>query len=391
LEGEGDEKGDGLMEPSADSLGWRAGQRQLTPDQEADVKRFARAYCHDQLSTEPVDEEEVEACLRQVYAAVGRAAPPQIRWLDGPLQLVDAFDSNGVGERVAASVWDDVADTLTDALKADLWRILGTNLKDVLWAFAEDSILAGEPVTALDLDIASALGVSLGDSQWRSEWERPEDGVKHQIRYSVGGSVNAGVAGYGAAFWLAYYHYFALALRLDGLRAFCRFNQLVSGYWLGKEVVLLVRRPKFLAMDAAGLLHNASGKCVEYRDGWGFYAWHEVPVSARIILEPETLTRDDFLQEPNLEIRRIIQERMGERFVAELGGRVLDAGTRGTLYEVRLPKDDPEGVARYVQVHDASTRRTYFLRVPPTVETAAEAVAWTFSLTSEEYHPARES
>jgi hypothetical protein len=379
------------MDPGADGLVWRAGQRQLTPEQEAHIKRVARAYCHDQLSTEPVNEHEVVACLRQVYEATGRAAPRHIRWLDGPLQLVDAFDPDGVGERVEASVWDDVEDALTDSFKADLWRILGTNLEDVLWALAEQSIDEGYNEDAVGLDIAYALGVSLGDSHWQSEWAHPEDGVKHTIRYSVGGSVNAGVAGYGTAFWLAYYHAFALALGLEALRAFCRFNHLLSGYWLGAEVALLVRRPKVLVLDAAGRVHNASGKCVEYRDGWGFYAWHEIPVSARIILEPETLTRDDFFQEPNLEVRRIIQERMGERFVAELDGQVVDTGVRGTLYEVRLPKDDPEGVARYVQVQDASSARTYFLRVPPTVQTAAEAVAWTFGRTSEEYHPERES
>lgn len=203
--------------------------------------------------------------------------------------------------------------------------------------------------------------------------------------------MNASVEGYATAYWLSFYYPFAVALGLDALRALCGFNQLLSGYWLGAEVALLVRRPKILSLDAAGHLHNASGKCVEYHDGWGFYAWHEVPVSARIILEPETLTRDDFLNEPNLEVRRIIQERRGGRFVTELDGHVLDTGARGTLYEVRLPKDDPKEVARYVQVQDASSPRTYFLRVPPTVQTAGEAVAWTFSRTVEEYHPERES
>jgi hypothetical protein len=379
------------MEPGADGLRWCAGQRRLTPKQETQVKRVARAYCHDQLSTELVDEQEAVACLRQVYTAAGRAVPRHIRWLDGPLQLVHAFDPDGVGLRVEASVWDDVKDTLTDYLKADLWSILGIDLEDALWALAEDNLLDGNHANDVDTDITYALGVTLGDSQWQSAWARPEDGLKHDIRYSVGGSVNAGVAGYATAFWLGYYHSFALSLGLDALRAFCRFNQLVSGYWLGAEVALLVRRPTVLMLDAAGHLHNASGKCVEYRDGWGFYAWHEIPVAARIILKPETLTRDDFFQESNLEVRRIIQERMGERFVAALGGRVLDTDARGTLYEVRLPEDDPEGVARYVQVQDASSSRTYFLRVPPTAQTATEAVAWTFSRTSEEYHPEEES
>ena len=82
---------------------------------------------------------------------------------------------------------------------------------------------------------------------------------------------------------------------------------------------------------------------------------------------------------------------MGERFVSELGGVVLDIGPRGTLYEVRLPADDPERVARYVQVQDASTERRYLLRVPPTIQTAAEAVAWSFGLSAEEYRPVQET
>ena len=33
------------------------------------------------------------------------------------------------------------------------------------------------------------------------------------------------------------------------------------------------------------------------------------------------------------------------------------------------------------------THKEYFLRVPPAITTAQEAVAWTFSMNSEEYQP----
>ena len=78
---------------------------------------------------------------------------------------------------------------------------------------------------------------------------------------------------------------------------------------------------------------------------------------------------------------------MGSRFVSARGGQVIDTSTQGTLYEVRLPEDDPEGVARYVQVQGASTARQYFLRVPPAIHTAAEAVAWSFGLSVDAYAP----
>src|SRR5262249_47263755 len=140
-----------------------------------------------------------------------------------------------------------------------------------------------------------------------------------------------------------------------------------------------------------GRLHNATGTCMEYRDGWGVYAWHGMAVPEKVILAPERLSREDFLSERDVEVRRVIQERMGSRFVPELGGVVLDSSPRVTLYEVPLPAGDGEGVARYVRVQDASTPRQYFLRVPPTVKTAAEAVAWSFQLAVEAYDPAHET
>jgi hypothetical protein len=50
----------------------------------------------------------------------------------------------------------------------------------------------------------------------------------------------------------------------------------------------------------------------------------------------------------------------------------------------------------YVEVVNSTpepdgTRRTYFLRVPPTVQSAREAVAWTFALDGGAYRPTVES
>ena len=282
------------------------GQEALTPAQEAEAQRFADECIRTQLSTDPVDEPQTVALLRQAYQVAGLEPPKQIIWLDGPLQFVT--------ETAPQSVWGSVED-----------------------------------------------------------------------------SVWASVRAYHETPWLAVYHFFAEYLAPNDLQALAHFNERVSGHRLGRAVALLVRRPTALCRDAAGRLHSATGKCLEYRDGWGCYAWHGVRVPERVILAPETLTRDDFLNERDVEVRRAIQERMGDRFVSELGGVVLDSGPRGTLYEVRLPAADPERVARYVQVQDVSTERRYVLRVPPSIQTATEAVAWSFALSAEEYAPKQET
>ncbi len=207
---------------------------------------------------------------------------------------------------------------------------------------------------------------------------------------SVRPSLRPSVWAYDDASRLAFYHFFDVYLAPNDLHALAHFKELVSGYWLGQDVAVVVQRPKVLARDREGRLHSATGKCIKYHDGWGFSAWHGVRVPEQAIRQPETLTREDFLNESNMEVRRVMQERMGERFVSELGGVVIDTSPRSTLYEVALP-DDPERVARYVQVQDASSERQYFLRVPPTIQTAGEAVAWTFQLKGAGYHPTQET
>ena len=215
---------------------------------------------------------------------------------------------------------------------------------------------------------------------------RIRDDIDVGFQYSRWYSIRA----YDDASDLACLHFYDTYLAPNAAHGLAHFNQLVSGYWLGKAVALVVRRPNVLALDEAGRLHSATGKAMEYHDGWGIYAWHGVRVPEKVILAPETLTREDFLNERNITARRIIQERMGQRFVWELEGTFIDGGPRGVLYEVPLP-GDPERVARYVQVQDASTPRQYFLRVPPTIQTVAEAVAWSFGLSVEDYGPTQET
>ncbi len=167
---------------------------------------------------------------------------------------------------------------------------------------------------------------------------------------------------------------------------------MVSGYWLGDREAWLVRKPVLLQHDEQGRLHNASGPCIQYRDGWVVYAWHGIGVPEKLILYPEQVTREEWMQERNVEVRRAIQERLGnERFIEMVGGKQINAGRRGKLIEIDLGMHDSERVARYVQVQDSSTERLYYLRVPPSISSADEAIAWTFGLSARDYQPGQET
>lgn len=369
------------------------GQQRLTPEQGAEVRRFALERAQAHLSTEPVNEQEAEAFLRDAYQVAGLPPPTRIHWLDGPVQLVALFIPPNVWE----SIWYHVEDSVLDSVRHSIWdSSQGSVLASVLasvWTNVEASIEARLRDSLRD-SIRHLVRHSIEAGVWTSVGTHVEanvrDSVWTSVVASVGDVIRDSIRAYYEAPRLAFYHFFDVYLTPNELHALAHFNELVSGYWLGKEVAVLVRRPHILSRDTAGRLHSATGKCLEYRDGWGFYAWHGIQVPEQVIMTPEALTREDFLNEPNVEMRRIIQERMGGRFVSELDGKVLDKGPRGTLYEVALP-GDPERIARYVRVQDASTPREYFLRVPPTVRTAAEAVAWSFRLSVEAYDPAHET
>jgi hypothetical protein len=116
-------------------------------------------------------------------------------------------------------------------------------------------------------------------------------------------------------------------------------------------------------------------------------------VPAFVVVKPEWITAKHVLSEENVEVRRVMIERMGmERFLLEAGASEIHKHDMGDLFSIDLPKDDPEGVLRAVRVTDPSTGRIYFLRVPPTISRADDAVAWTFGFeTAKQYRPVVET
>lgn len=109
-----------------------------------------------------------------------------------------------------------------------------------------------------------------------SVWARVQVGVQADLLKTT-----TGVGAYEQAPWFVWYQFWDEYLAPNDLHALAHFNELVSGRWLGKESALLVRRPSILSRDADGRLHSETGKCLEYRDGWGFHAWHGVYVPGR--------------------------------------------------------------------------------------------------------------
>jgi hypothetical protein len=165
-------------------------------------------------------------------------------------------------------------------------------------------------------------------------------------------------------------------------------------YWPFTGLCLLTERHTELRRDARGRLHSPDAAAVVYPDGWSIYAWHGVRVADAIILHPESITVATIQAERNAEIRRVLLERYGfDRYLTDSGALPLHADETGTLYRCELAGDEPlvmVSVRNRTPEPDHSFKQ-YQLRVPPTMQTAREAVAWTFAMDADQYRPAVET
>ncbi|MBD2122514.1 hypothetical protein H6F68_16620 [Trichocoleus sp. FACHB-262] len=113
--------------------------------------------------------------------------------------------------------------------------------------------------------------------------------------------------------------------------------------------------------------------------GHGFVLrWRGVQVSDRLAFEPQLMTGQDILNTENVELRRVLIERLGyERFLQQVGGVIRDADTdKGgdrQLICVAFEDDEPLMVLR---VTCPSTGHIHILRVPPDMRSCHQAAAW---------------
>lgn len=167
-----------------------------------------------------------------------------------------------------------------------------------------------------------------------------------------------------------------------------------EGYSFSSQIVFACMKPKFIQTDESGRPHCEDGPAAVWADGLSVYSWKGFAVDRKIIEEKDDITVGQILEESNAEIRRVLLDIYGnERFLTESGAEVLHEDECGILYRYEFDLDEP---LMMVRVRNSTrepdgTYRFYYLRVPPTVQTAREAVAWTFGLSEDEYKPQKES
>jgi hypothetical protein len=93
------------------------------------------------------------------------------------------------------------------------------------------------------------------------------------------------------------------------------------GWWAGFEYFAIVTpKPRNISLDEWGNLHSTAGMAVEYRDGRGLYAFHGIPLPARSIEDPRSMTISDIVSGDDSRAEVILIQQYGwERFVKDAG------------------------------------------------------------------------
>jgi hypothetical protein len=190
----------------------------------------------------------------------------------------------------------------------------------------------------------------------------------------------------------------------DRARAYEATMESACWWWPHRRFVMVCERPTVIHRELADptrergwgshRLHCDTGPAVVWRDGWGVWAIHGVRVPQRIVEAPETLTPAEILHEPNAEIRRVMFTRFGEdRFIRESGALPIHSDEIGDLYRVEVPGDEALVMVRVLNQtpEPDGSLKPYWLRVPPDMTQARQAVAWTFGRDAATYQPAVET
>jgi hypothetical protein len=185
----------------------------------------------------------------------------------------------------------------------------------------------------------------------------------------------------------------ALVALSEPMLAACESGAFAHAFVDGETVV--VAAPS-IATDGRRL-HCADGPALAWRQT-KIYAWKGVVVPESVILQPPTFAADAVRAEQDERLQHALIDIYAHthghpRAMRDLGGIMLHEDETGRLWSVnprRRPLADQPGELRLVEVVNGTaepdgSRKIYWLRVPPDMQTAQQAVAWTYGLTPKEY------
>ena len=193
-----------------------------------------------------------------------------------------------------------------------------------------------------------------------------------------------------------YYDFFFSIIKdktLDQVKPYIALYKSCGGSYLSGDNIILYPKPTQIHVDQEGAPHSPDSPALDFDGHYTVYALHGVILDEKTIMRPNDITPQEIIDERNTTIANIKMERLTiPNFMAKVCPTILDEdydsqGNSRKLLHVKFGNDMTDGRIVCVEVICPSTDKQYLLRVPPTMETCAEAIAWTFGMDKKDYAP----
>jgi len=365
----------------------------LSSDQLALIPQVENEWFKICLDNAPIDRGEIREILGRLYALANKPAPENIIFCDSPLQISLAIGNLRVAQdtvrpQVSKLVQKQVSSQLgqkqvIQTQKQPTNKIFSEQTKD----YTLNSKGLGHHFYPAEV-MPTILFEKVSDI-WEQVYERSDSqfagfkAIDLDQRYPFND--------FGQ--FDEYLPWYDLLGRLG-----VDISKLIPRIDLGKACGLgilfwdwafISAKPEF-KVDGRGLLHCETGPSVRYPDGFSVFHLHGVHVPEKLVMSPETITISEIESESNVELRRLMIERYGqERYLMNSGAEEIHRDDFGILYRKDFPEDQSLVMVKVVNStpEPDGSFKDYFLRVPPEMERARQAVAWTFGKKEQEYAP----
>lgn len=372
------------------------------------------------LSCQELDADAVQKVVARLYSSAGLPLPERLVWLDSPLAGAVAA---AIFARTCENLYMKVFNEPVEAMQQKLWHDAANMGQTELWHDIDLQIKTAPLNVITNLanpirtQIARQLAVRFShmsdpyESQqvfqedvWsyilaRVEQQASEEdfAVLSRIVFDTqfasacaNQSWYCGLGGMDGDNLELLSFAEQMGMDLPDIAGVLELSSQVHWWWAFDKVCIVTYRPRMILIDQQERLHNDHGPAVEYNDGWCIYARKGSFVPERVIRFAHRKSLADIEREQNIEIRRHLIEVYGvEQYLKDAEAVKIDQDSCGVLYRKDFLLDEPLKMVKVLNStpEPDGSQRYYYLRVPPNVETAREAVAWTFFMTADEYDP----
>ncbi|MBX9667352.1 MAG: hypothetical protein K2X93_07020 [Candidatus Obscuribacterales bacterium] len=388
------------------------------------IKEHRDRWVHLARSCDDLNVQAVQEGVALTYLMAGIPPPDRLLWLDSPLcGAVAAAVFNKLYENLHIRIWHKPLEQMTqelfssksESLPAVLWHEIDRKLKlnplgiqDKIVAPIRTQIgrqlevrfgLRADPRESLQLVnedvwsyILARVQQQMSDEEFALLTKMIYDSQFASACSSQGWYCGLGGQDVENLELLSFAEELGMDIPLaKGILALSRQS---SWWWAFDKVCIVTYRPQMLLLDSDERLHNDFGPAIEFPDGWTVYARHGMPIPPRVTHFAHRKDLKEIESEQNAEIRRHLIEVYGvEKYLIDAEAIKIDEDSCGILYRKDFIGDEPLKMVKVLNStpEPDGTSRWYYLRVPPNVETAREAVAWTFFMDADEYNPEQET